>query len=82
MPGLKTKCGSQGNSIYMYSLYRLHWLLFVSVHANKISASNYIHACTNETHFLANIHDLIPTFACYMQHKPAKIGSKFVQAWM
>ena len=28
-----------------------HWLV------------SYIHACTNETHFIANLQDLIPTLA-------------------
>ena len=41
-----------------YLLYKLHWLLFVSVHANTTS---YIHACTNEIYSLANLQDLIPT---------------------
>ena len=39
---------------------------------------SYIHAYTNETHSLANLQDLTPTFpAIYIKkHKPAKVGIK------
>ena len=47
-----------------YTFYRQHWLLFISIHANTIPAGySYIHACTNKTHSLANLQDLIPTLA-------------------
>ena len=57
--------------------------------------ARYIHACTNEIHFLANLKDLVnPYFGRhnYKQHKPAKAEIKscrfarecvsFVHAWM
>ena len=38
--------------------------LIASVHANTIpQLGSYIHACTNETHYLAYLQDLIPTLA-------------------
>ena len=62
---------------------------------SQFQLGRYIHACTNETHSLANLQDLIPTLAAianYRQHKLAKVGIKcygfarecvsFVHAWM
>ena len=55
---------------------------------------SYIHACTNETHSIENLHNLFPTIAEILdrQHKLAKGGIKsstfsiecgsFVHAWM
>ena len=71
-----------------------NFLLFVSVHACRHNSSwlaSYIHACTNETHFIANLQDLIPTLALPIIIA-AKVGIKscrfaiecvsFVHAWM
>ena len=56
----------ENNEIAYYPLYKWQWLLFVCVHANTIPTrqlANYIHACTNVTHSIANLQDLIPTLA-------------------
>ena len=57
--------------------------------------ASYIHACTNETHSIANLQDLIPTLAlvvCVSYNYAAEVGIKscrfaiecvsFVHAWM
>ena len=55
-------------------LYRQHWLLFVSVHANTILAE--LVTSTNETHYLANLPRFNPYFGRhkYKKHKPAIVG--------
>ena len=44
----------------------------------QLQLGSYIHACTNDTRFLVNLQDLIPTLQeyIYKQHKPAKVGIK------
>ena len=69
----------------------------MSVHANNSNwlASSYIHTCTNETHSVANLQDLIPTLAAIIignTNLLAKVGIKscifatecvsFVHVWM
>ena len=52
--------------------------------------ASYIHACTNKTHSIANLQDLIPTLASLFMLPiiiAAKVGIKssrfaFVHAWM
>ena len=39
---------------------------------------SYIHACTNETHSLANLQDLIPTLAVFPIIMPAKLWVNLV----
>ena len=76
------------------AVYRKYWLLLLPVNANT-NPSGYIHACTNETHSLANLKDVIPTLVIIRndsQHILAKVGIKsyrfagecvpFVHAWM
>ena len=49
-----------------YPLYKLHWLAPTNICSCKHNSSwvaSYIHACTNKTHSIANLEDLMPTLA-------------------
>ena len=72
-----------------------HTSYYTYVCSCKHRVASYIHACTNETHSIANLQDLIPTLAslCYLHIIiAAKVGIKscrfaiecisFVHAWM
>ena len=57
-----------------YPLYKPHWLLFVAFCAcsckhNSSWLANYTHACTNETHTIANLQDFIPTLAAIVRYR-------------
>ena len=66
-----------------HSTSRTGYYVFVSVHACKQISSwlvNYIHACTNETHSIANLQNLTPTLASQFVLPifiAAKVGIKF-----
>ena len=71
------------------------YYLVCSCKHNSSWLASHIHACTNETHSIANLQDLIPTLAAIIignTNKLAKVGFKscrfaiecvsFVHAWM
>ena len=47
----------------------------------QLQLGKCIHVCINETHSLANLQDLIPSYFDrydYKQHNPTKVGIKFL----
>ena len=62
-----------------YPLYKLYILAIISVCSCKHNSRWFASVCTNETHSIANLQDLIPTLATIIignMHKLAKVGIK------